>query len=47
MNGKLVKSIERKKNSSDSISTKGLIKGTYLVVVTENGKSNTEKLIVE
>ncbi|SDF21938.1 T9SS-dependent M36 family metallopeptidase [Epilithonimonas hungarica] len=47
MNGKLVKSLERKKNSSDSISTKGLIKGTYLVVITENGKSNAEKLIVE
>jgi len=47
MNGKLVKSLERKKNSSDSISTKGLVKGTYLVVITENGKSNAEKLIVE
>jgi len=47
MNGKLVKSLERKKNSSDSISTKGLTKGTYLVVITENGKSNAEKLIVE
>lgn len=47
MNGKLVKSLERKKNSSDSISTKGIIKGTYLVVITENGKSNAEKLIVE
>ncbi|WP_333851993.1 T9SS-dependent M36 family metallopeptidase [Epilithonimonas sp.] len=47
MNGKLVKSLERKKNSSESISTKGLIKGTYLVVITENGKSNAEKLIVE
>lgn len=47
MNGKLVKSLERKKNSSDSVSTKGLIKGTYLVVITENGKSNAEKLIVE
>lgn len=47
MNGKLVKSLERKKNSSESISTKGLVKGTYLVVITENGKSNAEKLIVE
>ncbi|WP_379969884.1 T9SS-dependent M36 family metallopeptidase [Epilithonimonas sp. UC225_85] len=47
MNGKLVKSLERKKNSSDSISTKGLVKGTYLVVITENGKSNAEKLIVD
>lgn len=47
MNGKLVKALERKKNSSDSVSTKGLIKGTYLVVITENGKSNAEKLIVE
>ncbi|PZU87222.1 MAG: metalloprotease [Chryseobacterium sp.] len=47
MNGKLVKSLERKKNSSDSISTKGLAKGTYLVVITENGKSSGEKLIVE
>ncbi|WP_374445969.1 T9SS-dependent M36 family metallopeptidase [Epilithonimonas sp.] len=47
LNGKLVKSLERKKNSSDSISTKGLVKGTYLVVITENGKSNAEKLIVE
>ena len=47
MNGKLVKSLERKKNSSDAISTKGLVKGTYLVVITENGKSNAEKLIVE
>ena len=47
MNGKLVKSLERKKNSSDSISTKGLVKGTYVVVITENGKSNAEKLIVE
>ena len=47
MNGKLIKSLERKKNSSDSISTKGLVKGTYLVVITENGKSNAEKLIVE
>lgn len=47
MNGKLVRSLERKKNSSDAISTKGLVKGTYLVVITENGKSNAEKLIVE
>ncbi|MCD9854674.1 M36 family metallopeptidase [Epilithonimonas sp. JDS] len=47
MNGKLVKTLERKKNSSESISTKGLVKGTYLVVITENGKSNAEKLIVE
>ncbi|SEQ81991.1 M36 family metallopeptidase [Epilithonimonas lactis] len=47
LNGKLVKSLERKKNSSESISTKGLVKGTYLVVITENGKSNAEKLIVE
>lgn len=47
MNGKLVKTLERKKNSSESISTKGLIKGTYLVVITENGKSQAEKLIVE
>lgn len=47
MNGKLVKSFERKKNSSDSISTKGLIKGTYLVVMTEDGKSDAQKLIVE
>ena len=47
LNGKLVKSIERKKNSSDSISTNGLTKGVYLVVITENGKSNAEKLIVE
>ncbi|GGG50662.1 T9SS-dependent M36 family metallopeptidase [Epilithonimonas arachidiradicis] len=47
LNGKLVKSLERKKNSSDSISTKGLTRGTYLVVITENGKSNAEKLIVE
>ncbi len=47
MNGKLVKSLDRKKNSGDSISTKGLVKGTYLVVITENGKSNAEKLIVE
>ncbi|MCG2793230.1 MAG: M36 family metallopeptidase [Weeksellaceae bacterium] len=47
MNGKLLKTLERKKNSSDSISTKGLVKGTYLVVITEDGKSNAEKLIVE
>jgi len=47
LNGKLVKSLERKKNSSDAISTKGLLKGIYLVVITENGKSNAEKLIVE
>lgn len=47
LNGKLIKSLERKKNSSESISTKGLIKGIYLVVITENGKSNAEKLIVE
>ncbi|SHK50939.1 T9SS-dependent M36 family metallopeptidase [Epilithonimonas mollis] len=47
MNGKLIKSFERKKNSSEPISTKGLIKGTYLVVMSENGKSNAEKLIVE
>lgn len=47
LNGKLVKSFERKKNSSDSISTKGLIKGTYLVVITDNGKSDAEKLIIE
>lgn len=47
LNGKLVKSLERKKNSSDAISTKGLVKGIYLVVITENGKSNAEKLIVE
>lgn len=47
MNGKLIKTLERKKNSSESISTKGLIKGTYLVVITENGKSQAEKLIVE
>ena len=47
MNGKLVKSFERKKNSSDSISTKGLLKGTYLVVITDNGKSDAEKLIIE
>ncbi len=47
LNGKLIRSIERKKNSSDAISTKGLIRGTYLVVVTENGKSTGEKLIVQ
>lgn len=47
MNGKLVKALERKKNSSDSISTKGIVKGTYLVVITENGKSNAEKLIIQ
>lgn len=47
LNGKLVKSLDRKKNSSESISTKGLVKGVYLVVITENGKSNAEKLIVE
>lgn len=47
MNGKLVKSLERKKNSAESISTQGLVRGTYLVVITENGKSNAEKLIVE
>ena len=47
MNGKLVKSFERKKNSSDSISTKGLIKGTYLVIISDNGKSDAEKLIIE
>ncbi len=47
LNGKLIKSLDRKKNSSDSISTKDLLKGIYLVVITENGKSNAEKLIVE
>ena len=47
LNGKLVKSLERKKNSAEAISTKGLVKGTYLVVITENGKSNAEKLIIE
>lgn len=47
MNGKLIKSVERKKNSSDAISTNGLVKGTYLVVMTEDGKSNAEKLIIE
>lgn len=47
LSGKVVKFLERKKNSSDSISTQDLIKGTYLVVITENGKSNAEKLIIE
>ncbi|WP_051878406.1 T9SS-dependent M36 family metallopeptidase [Chryseobacterium sp. FH1] len=47
LSGKVVKSLERKKNSSDSVSTQGLIKGTYLVVITENGKSDAQKLIVE
>ncbi len=47
MNGKLVKSLERKKNSSESISTKGLAKGIYVVVMTEDGKSEAQKLIVE
>lgn len=47
MNGKLVKSLERKKNSSEAISTKGLVKGIYVVVMTEDGKSDAQKLIVE
>lgn len=47
LSGKVVKSLERKKNSSDSVSTQGLVKGTYLVVITENGKSDAQKLIVE
>lgn len=47
LSGKVVKSLERKKNSSDAVSTQGLVKGTYLVVVTENGKSDAQKLIVD
>lgn len=47
MNGKLVKSLDRKKNSSEAISTKGLVKGIYVVVMTEDGKSDAQKLIVE
>ena len=47
LSGKTVKSLERKKNSSESVSTQGLVRGTYLVVITENGKSDAQKLIVE
>lgn len=47
LTGKLVKSVERNKNSAEAISTRGLSKGTYLVVITENGKSTAQKLIVE
>lgn len=47
LSGKVVKSFERKKNSSDAVSTQGMIKGTYLIVVTENGKSDAQKLIID
>lgn len=46
--GKLVKSFERKKNAVESISTKGMAKGLYVVSITEGGKVvQADKLIVE